>query len=40
MKAAILKELGGPLHIEEVADPAIESDEVLVQVMACGTDGD
>ena len=39
MKAAILKELGGPLQIEEVADPAIESDEVLVKVMACGTDG-
>ena len=39
MKAAILKELGGPLQIEEVPDPAIEPDEVLVQVMACGTDG-
>ncbi len=39
MKAAILKELGGPLQIEEVPEPAIEPEEVLVKVMACGTDG-
>ncbi len=39
MKAAILKQLGGPLQIEEVPEPAIEPEEVLVKVMACGTDG-
>lgn len=36
MKAAILREFGQPLRIEEVGMPAPEPDEVLVKVDACG----
>jgi alcohol dehydrogenase, propanol-preferring len=36
MKAAILRELNGPLTIEEVAQPRPEAHEVLIQVEACG----
>ena len=39
MKAAVLKEFGKPLLIEQVPDPVIASDEVLINVMACGIDG-
>ena len=38
MLAAVLKELRKPLCIEEVETPSPGPDEVLVQVMACGTD--
>lgn len=38
MLAAVLKELSKPLHLEEVETPSPGPDEVLVQVMACGTD--
>jgi alcohol dehydrogenase, propanol-preferring len=36
MKALLLKELGGPLSLEEVAVPQPLPDEVLVRVEACG----
>ncbi len=39
MKAAVLKQLGQPLKIEERPRPAVGAEEALVQVMACGTDG-
>lgn len=39
MKAAILKEFGQPLVIEQMPDPQIGVDEVLIRVMACGIDG-
>ena len=38
MLAAVLKELSKPLRIEEVKTPSPGSNEVLIQVMACGTD--
>ena len=38
MLAAVLKELSKPLRLEEVETPSPGSDEVLIQVMACGTD--
>ncbi|HWB14504.1 MAG TPA: alcohol dehydrogenase catalytic domain-containing protein [Pirellulales bacterium] len=36
MKAAVLKEIGKPLFVEEVAEPALEPDEVLVETRTCG----
>ena len=39
MKAAVLKEIGKPLQLEEVETPGPGPGEVLVQVMACGIDG-
>jgi propanol-preferring alcohol dehydrogenase len=36
MKAAVLREFGTPLTIEEVARPKPAADEVLVEVEACG----
>ena len=36
MKAALLREIGGPLTIEDVPLPEIGSEEVLVQVRTCG----
>jgi len=39
MKAAVLREFGRPLSIEEVETPTPGPNEVLVKVMACGIDG-
>ncbi len=39
MKAAVLHHFGQPLTIEDVAQPALADDEVLVQTIACGIDG-
>ena len=39
MKAALLKRFSQPLVIEEIPEPEIGPDEVLVRVMACGIDG-
>jgi propanol-preferring alcohol dehydrogenase len=39
MKAAVLKEFGQPLSLEEVEAPRPARDEVLIRVQACGTDG-
>jgi propanol-preferring alcohol dehydrogenase len=36
MKAAVLRELGGPIVIEEVERPRPEAGEVLIRVEACG----
>ncbi len=36
MKAAILKEIGQPLSVEEVPDPVLAPDEVLVETRTCG----
>ncbi len=36
MKAAVLREYGQPLSIEEVPMPSVEPDEVLIKVEACG----
>jgi D-arabinose 1-dehydrogenase-like Zn-dependent alcohol dehydrogenase len=36
MKAAILKAIGQPLSVEEVPDPVLAPDEVLVETRACG----
>jgi alcohol dehydrogenase, propanol-preferring len=36
MKAAILREFKKPLTLEEVDPPKLETDEVLIQVEACG----
>ena len=36
MKAAILRELGGPMAIEEVETPVPGAGEVVVKVQACG----
>ena len=36
MKAAILAEFGQPLQLEDVARPAPEADEVLLEVEVCG----
>ncbi len=36
MKAAVLREFGKPLRIEEVPVPSAAADEVLIQVDACG----
>lgn len=36
MKAARLHRIGQPLVVEEVADPAIAADEVLVRTQTCG----
>lgn len=36
MKAAVLREFGQPLSIEEIPAPTPEADEVLVEVEACG----
>ena len=39
MKAAVLREFGKPLKLEEVETPTPAADEVLVRVRACGIDG-
>ncbi|MCH2117235.1 MAG: zinc-binding dehydrogenase [Pirellulales bacterium] len=39
MKAAVLKEFGQPLAIEEVPQPTPAVGEVRIKVMACGIDG-
>jgi len=39
MRAAVLKEFGSPLSLEDVPTPIPGDDEVLVKVMACGVDG-
>lgn len=39
MQAAVLREFGKPLVLEEVETPTPGPGEVLVQVMACGIDG-
>ena len=36
MKAALLREFKAPLSIEEVERPSLESQEILIQVEACG----
>ena len=36
MQALVLKEQGGPLHLEEAPMPQPGSGEVLVRVRACG----
>jgi alcohol dehydrogenase, propanol-preferring len=36
MKAAILREFKGPLTLEDVAKPKLDSHEVLIEVEACG----
>lgn len=36
MRAALLKEIGKPLQIEEIAKPTPQSGELLVKVKACG----
>jgi propanol-preferring alcohol dehydrogenase len=36
MKAAVLKEFGAPLALEELPDPEPADDEVLIQLEACG----
>jgi alcohol dehydrogenase, propanol-preferring len=36
MKAALLREFKAPLSIEEVERPSLESQEILIQVAACG----
>lgn len=39
MKAAVLREFGKPLVIEDVETPVPAADEVLIRVHACGIDG-
>ena len=39
MKAAVLKNLGQPLQIEKVPDPAPEATELVVKVAYCGICG-
>lgn len=39
MIAAVLRQLGRPLEIEQRPCPAFGPEEALIQVMACGTDG-
>jgi propanol-preferring alcohol dehydrogenase len=39
MKAALLKQFGAPLSVEEVSDPQPGPDDVVVAVKACGIDG-
>ena len=39
MKAALLRELGRPLTLEELPRPRPAADEALVRVRACGIDG-
>ena len=39
MKAAVLREFGSPLTLEEVEVPVPAADEVLIRVRACGIDG-
>lgn len=39
MIAAVLRQLGRPLEIEERPRPDFGDEEALIQVMACGTDG-
>jgi propanol-preferring alcohol dehydrogenase len=39
MKAAVLREFGRPLSIEEVDDPLAGPDDAVVKVRACGIDG-
>ncbi|MBB76169.1 MAG: zinc-binding dehydrogenase [Planctomycetaceae bacterium] len=39
MKAALLRAFGAPLTWEDVDTPRPGADDVLIQVMACGTDG-
>jgi propanol-preferring alcohol dehydrogenase len=36
VKAAVLKEIGKRLSVEEVADPVLAADEVLVETRTCG----
>ena len=35
-KAALFKEKGGPLHVEQVETKLPQEGEVLVKVLACG----
>lgn len=39
MKAAVLHHFGQPLTIEDVEQPVVADDEVLVQTIVCGVDG-
>ena len=39
MKAAVLREFGQPLVVQDMEDPSPGPDEVLIKVMACGVDG-
>ena len=39
MKAAVLREFGKPLSLEEVETPQPGADEVLIKVKAAGIDG-
>jgi len=39
MKAAVLREFGQPLELEDVPDPSPGPDEVVIKVKACGIDG-
>ena len=39
MKAAVLREFGAPLTLEDVPMPQPGNDDVLVRVKACGIDG-
>jgi len=36
MKAAVFREIGQPLAVEEVPKPSIGPDEVLVETRTCG----
>jgi propanol-preferring alcohol dehydrogenase len=39
MRAALLRQFGKPLSLEEVPTPVPANDEVLIEVQACGIDG-
>ena len=39
MQAAVFKAVGRPLVIEEVADPVLEADKLIIQVSYCGICG-
>jgi (R,R)-butanediol dehydrogenase/meso-butanediol dehydrogenase/diacetyl reductase len=39
MKAAVFKEVGKPMEVEEVADPTPEEDQLVVKVSYCGICG-
>lgn len=39
MKAALLRQFGQPLTIDDIAYPDVGADEVILQVKACGIDG-
>jgi propanol-preferring alcohol dehydrogenase len=36
LRAAVLREIGKPLSVEDVPEPVLDPDEVLVQTRACG----